>query len=168
MLNPALGHEMDRFFKRHLPKPQVKIALLAGLGAALAISLLALASDMSKVTILIAPFAATCALLFAAPTAPMSQPINVVGGHVLSAAIGIAVANFMPLSLFSGALAVGLAVAAMMALRITHPPAGATALSTAMISAWSFLLFPILIGSLALVAIASAYHRLVGNSYPLK
>ena len=159
---------MERFFKRHLPKPQPKFVLIAGLGAAIAIGILAIAGDLTKIGLLVAPFGASCVLLFAAPAAPFSQPINVVAGHFVSALIGLAVFIFVPFGLLTGALAVGLAVAAMMALRVTHPPAGATALVAGAAASWVFLIFPVLMGSLALVLIALAYHRFSGNIYPTK
>lgn len=159
---------MERFFKLHLPRPQLKSVFLAGFGAAIAIAILALAGDLTKTGLLMAPFGASCVLLFAAPAAPFSQPVNVVAGHFVSASIGLAIVMFGPSSLLTGALALGLAVAAMMALRISHPPAGATAFVAGAAGSWIFLFFPVLIGSIALVLIAAIYHRLNGNIYPAK
>lgn len=163
-----LGPEMRRFFKPHLPKQQLKTIVLAGLGAALAIAFLAFAADLAKTTMLVAPFGATCVLLFAAPGAPLSQPLNVVAGHFVAAAIGVATFSVLPIGILTGAVAVGIAVAAMVALRITHPPAGATALVAGAAGTWSFLLFPVLAGSLVLVLVATAYHRMTGHAYPVK
>jgi len=67
------------------------------------------------------------------------------------------------------ALGVGLAVAAMAAFRVTHPPAGADPI--VVISGnpdlW-FVVFPVLTGSLILVATAVVYHRFTGSEYPIK
>lgn len=78
-------------------------------------------------------FAATAVLVFAAPAAPLSQPRNVICGHLISAVIGVALkqslAETFPGSVpLAGALAVSLSVGAMAALGVTHPPGGATAL----------------------------------------
>ena len=43
------------------------------------------------VFLLIGSFAATAALVYGAPQAPLSQPRNVVGGHIIGAFIGVAV-----------------------------------------------------------------------------
>ena len=116
---------------------------------------------------LVAPFGATCVLLFATPASPVSQPINVVGGHVLSAAIGLALHFLFPASFVAEGLAVGLAVSAMMLTRLVHPPAGATALVAYLTAtSWWFILFPVAVGSVALVAIAAIYHRFTKATYP--
>lgn len=158
---------MRRFIHRHQPPVPTHTAVIAGLGGAIAIAALALVTDYLTLALLIAPFGASCVLLFAAPSAPLSQPANVVAGHVLSAAIGLGVFASMPAGVMASGLAVGLAVAAMLACRIVHPPAGATALVAATAKSVSFLLFPVLAGAVALVALATAYHRIVGNVYPL-
>jgi len=73
---------------------------------------------------------------------------------------------------WSMALGVGLAIAAMAALRITHPPAGADPLVVLMAGTgigFDFLLFPTLTGAVALVAVASVVHRIGPKTpYPLK
>jgi CBS-domain-containing membrane protein len=53
--------------------------------------------------------------------------------------------------------------------RVTHPPAGATALvSYAGAQSAAFLAFPVLSGAVALVLLGAAYHRLTGTTYPAK
>ena len=63
--------------------------LLAGLGASLCIGLLAGLSQLTDVKILIVPFGATMVIVFALPSSPLAQPRNVIGGHVLTAALGL-------------------------------------------------------------------------------
>ncbi len=135
-----------------------------------AIAFVAGLSQLSGSPWLMAPFGATCVLLFSVPTSPLSQPANVVGGHVVSTLIGFAVLSLLPVTWWSMALAVGLAIAAMAALRITHPPAGADPLVVlAAAPGIGFVLFPALIGSLALVTIATLYHRMPPRmAYPLR
>ncbi len=158
---------MRRFIFRHQPKAHPRVALLSGLGAALAVGGLAFLNDVVGLAMLMAPLGATCVLLFAAPSSPLSQPVNVVGGHVVARVIGVGLHFIMPHSFWIAGIAVGLAVATMVFLRLVHPPAGATAL-VAYVSAasWSFLLFPVALGSLALVAIATLYHRIMKTPYP--
>ena len=159
---------MQRFFFRHQPSPKLRIVIIAGLGAAISIGLLGLVTEMSSYAMLMAPFGASCVLKFAVPSSPLSQPANVVGGHVLSAAVGLALHFVLPGNFAIAGLAVGLAVAGMMLFRVVHPPAGATALvAYSVATSWTFLLFPVLVGSVLLVLIAGVFHKLNGTSYPL-
>src|SRR5262245_52132446 len=64
---------------------------LAGLAGFITIYLLAEVSSAMSVSLLIAPFGASCVLVFALPRSPLANPRNVIGGHVISAAIGLAV-----------------------------------------------------------------------------
>lgn len=158
---------MDRYFRRALPHPPARSVILAGLGAFLAIAALSLLTTHAELLLLIAPFGASCVLLFAVPASPLSQPANVVGGHLLSTAIAMALNALLPEAWWALPLAVGLAIAVMAALRLTHPPAGADPLVVfAADPGLSFLLFPVLTGAVALVAIAAVFHRLAGHEYP--
>jgi CBS-domain-containing membrane protein len=116
-----------------------------------------------------APFGASCVLLFSVANSPLSQPINVVGGHVLSTTLALALRVVLPNEWWAVALAVGLAVALMAALRVTHPPAGADPLVIfAADPGFGYLISPVLLGSLSLVLIAKLFHHATGTDYPLK
>lgn len=159
---------MEHFFYRHQAMPKTRIAVLAGLGAAVSIGLLGLLTEMSSTAMLMAPFGASCVLKFAVPASPLSQPANVVGGHFVAAAIGLLLHFILPGNFAVAGLAVGLAVMAMMLLRVVHPPAGATALvGYSLATSWTFLLFPVLTGSVLLVVIAGLFHKINGTVYPL-
>ncbi|MCG7601576.1 HPP family protein [Halomonas sp. McH1-25] len=103
-----------------------------------------------------APFGATCVLLFAAPAAPLAQPRNVIGGHLISALVGMVILHLFGTGLWQMAVGVGVAIALMQLLRAVHPPAGANPLVvlTAGVEDWSFLITPVLVGSVILVLIA--------------
>lgn len=159
---------MRRFTFRHLPHTKLSTAALGGIGATLAITGLLYLSDFTHLAWFAAPFGASSVLLFAAPTAIVSQPINVVGGHMVSCLIGLLCWQFFPGSHLVAGLAVGLSISAMMLLRVVNPPAGATAFVAYTSGAgWWFFLFPSLLGSVALVAFAALYHRMTGGTYPL-
>jgi CBS domain-containing membrane protein len=68
-------------------------------------------------------------LLSAVPHGPLSQPSALVGGHMVSAVIGVACASLDTPPFIASALAVALASGAMYDLRCIHPPGGATALT---------------------------------------
>lgn len=130
--------------------------------------LLGFINDYASLAFFMVPFGASCVLLFASPSTSLSQPINVIAGHGVSAIVGLSVHAVMPAGFCANACAIGLAVAMMMALRILHPPAGATALVAAYAKGWAFLAFPVLTGSIFLVAVAAIYHQLNGTTYPIR
>ncbi len=80
-------------------------------------------------TLLIGSFGASAVLVYAAIKSPLAQPRNLVGGHIISAIVGV-----LCWKLFGGtiwiasALAVSFAIASMLLTKTLHPPGGATAL----------------------------------------
>jgi CBS-domain-containing membrane protein len=94
--------------------------------------------------------------------------MNVVGGHVICALIGLAALHWLGASPWSLALAVGVSIAAMMATRTVHPPAGSNPVIVFLgHPGWSFILFPVLSGALLLVLIALIYNNTVRKTpYP--
>lgn len=160
---------MRHFLYRHQPAQPERTTLLAGLGGLLAISLVGLMSVLLHQPLLMAPFGATCVLLFSVPGSPLSQPANVIGGHLVSTAVGLALHMLLPGDWLAQALAVGLAISVMSALRVTHPPAGADPLLVfATAPGPDFLVLPVFAGACALVAVATLFHRASGTQYPLR
>ena len=142
--------------------------LLAGLGGFIAIGTLAFVSARLDVVLLLGSFGASCVLLFGYPDAPFAQPANVIGGHVISTLIGLALLHGCGVHPWSLGLAVGGAIMAMMATRTVHPPAGSNPIIVFLTApGWDFALFPTLFGALALVAAGWCYHRLRRQPYPL-
>lgn len=159
---------MRRYIARHQQPSTVRTAIIGGAGATLAVAAIGLTQDLAGLALIFAPLGATCVLVFGIPASPLSQPANVIFGHALAGLIGIGAHIAMPDNVWLAAAAVGAAVTAMAIFRITHPPAGATTLvSYASAQSAAFLAFPILTGAVALVLLASLYHRLTGTSYPL-
>ncbi|WP_246754853.1 MULTISPECIES: HPP family protein [Rhizobium] len=143
---------------------RMRPAIISGAGGFLAIYSLSQLSSTLGVLLLVAPFGASSVLVFALPQSPLAQPKNVIGGHLISAFIGIAVFALLGAQPLSFALAVGLAIAAMQATDTLHPPAGAdpiVVLATG--GSWSFLAVPILAGTVLIVAAAYCYHRFVSR-----
>ncbi len=77
--------------------------------------------------LLIPPLAASAALVHSAPALALAQPRSVIGGHLLCAAVGLAVHATFGGSLWSAAGAAGLALGTTMLARTPHSPACATA-----------------------------------------
>ncbi|CAE8633848.1 unnamed protein product, partial [Polarella glacialis] len=89
-------------------------------------------NDASLVMI-IGSFGATAVLVYGAPSVPLSQPRNVIGGHTVSAIVGVSVRMVISDMICQGgcywassALAVALAISAMQLTKTLHPPGGAT------------------------------------------
>ncbi len=159
---------MNTFFRRPLPQPKYSTALLAGLGGVIAIGLLTRMTQNIGAALLMAPFGASCVLLFSAPGAPLSQPINVLGGHFVAALVGLIFASLLPDTWWAVAVAVGVAITAMSLLRVTHPPAGANPIVVfASDPSWLFLLFPTVSGAALLIVVAVIYHRFTKLPYPV-
>lgn len=156
-----------------------KEKLISGLGGGIAILVVfALTREaelnLHSETVLIASFGASAVLLFAVPHGPMSQPWNVIGGHVISALIGVTMHQFVADMILASGLAAGLAITAMHYLRCLHPPGGASALIPILLGptadgyGLSLALFPIGTGALAMVVMAILWNLpFAWRRYPL-
>ncbi len=102
-------------------------------GAFLGISAVAWADRLllagTDALLLIGSMGASAVLVYGAPRSPLAQPRNLVGGHMLSALIGVACYRWLgAYPELAAALAVATAIALMQVTRTLHPPGGATAL----------------------------------------
>lgn len=138
------------------------------LGAVIAIGATGWLSYASAVPWLMAPFGASCVLAFGMPDSPLAQPRSIIGGHLVSTLIGLLVLNTLGNSWWAAALAVGLALATMQQTRTLHAPAGANPLVVLAATApVSFLVTPVLTGSIVIVAVAWCLNNLRHRgSYP--
>lgn len=83
----------------------------------------------SDLVLIIGSFGASAVLIYGAIRSPLAQPRNLIGGHVISALIGVATYQLFPDALWIAApVAVATAIAAMHATKTLHPPGGASAL----------------------------------------
>lgn len=115
------------------PAPGLQEIAWSWLGAFLGIAAVAIPHyrllDGSDFILVIGSFGASAVLLYGAPKSPLAQPRNLLGGHVLSALIGVFCFQvFHGETWLAAALAVATAIAVMHATRTLHPPGGATAL----------------------------------------
>ena len=77
---------------------------------------------------LIGSFGASSVLVFATIQSPLAQPRNLIGGHVISAFIGVTVYKFVPdIIWLTAPLAVALSIVVMQITKTLHPPGGAAA-----------------------------------------
>ncbi|WP_374529766.1 HPP family protein, partial [Novosphingobium sp.] len=103
-----------------------------GIGFAGVTSWLLLGDGSVGLPLLVAPLGASAVLVFAVPASPLAQPWSVIGGSLISGAIGLATGHFLGAPVLSASIAVGLAIAVMSMLRCLHPPGGACALLCAL------------------------------------
>jgi CBS-domain-containing membrane protein len=78
---------------------------------------------------IIGSFGASTVLIYGAIRSPLAQPRNLIGGHLISAIVGVTTYKVLPNQMWLAAgVAVATAIAVMHATRTLHPPGGATAL----------------------------------------
>ncbi|HEY0845181.1 MAG TPA: HPP family protein [Noviherbaspirillum sp.] len=147
------------------------IGALFGIFVTGLVSHLVLGPD-SATPLLIAPMGASAVLVFAMPSSPLAQPWPLIGGNVVSAAVGVACAQWIPDPALAGAVAVSGAVIAMFALRCLHPPGGAIALSaviggtTIQSLGFQFVLSPVALNSALLIGTALVFNNIARHRYP--
>lgn len=88
-----------------------------------------IAEHVSYNSFVVVSIAATSVLVFAVPHGALSQPWQVVGGHIFSAFIGVLCWQLLGENLvIAAAFSVSLSILVMSYFRCIHPPGGATAL----------------------------------------
>ncbi|MCP5142808.1 MAG: HPP family protein [Chromatiales bacterium] len=126
-------HSFQRFIGlEYLPVSHGErlIALFGGvLGIAAVMWLTPMFAPAGAAPLLVASMGASAVLVFGVPHVPLAQPWPLLGGHAISALVGITVGQWVADPMYAGPLAVGLAIGAMHYARCVHPPGGATALS---------------------------------------
>lgn len=123
---------------------------------------------------LIGSFGATCVLLYGAIQSPLAQPRNLIGGHIISAIIGVSIYKIFPdIIWITAPLAVSISIVVMQITKTLHPPGGATALiaviGTEKVKAlgYFYVLSPVLSGCLILLIIALIFNNITSNrKYP--
>jgi CBS domain-containing membrane protein len=114
--------------------------------------------------IMVTSMGASAVLLFAVPQGALSQPWSVIGGHLLSAFVGVSCQQLVPDQTWTPALAVGLAVGVMHYARCMHPPGGATALAAVIGGAeiykleYFYLVAPILVNVASIMLMALVFN----------
>jgi CBS-domain-containing membrane protein len=139
--------------------------LISGTGSILVILAV---TKMAAYPLLIGSFGASAVLLFGADDSQLAQPRNLVGGHLISAGVAVAIVSMGGTGAYAVALAVGIAIFLMCLTRTIHPPGGATALIGVQGHAGPFfILIPVLFGALLLLAVALFTNNVVHHrQYP--
>jgi CBS-domain-containing membrane protein len=152
--------------------------LWAGLGSALGIFMCGYLSakyfNPIGLTLFIGSFGASAVLVYAAIKSPLAQPRNLIGGHIISAAVGVTCYQlFGHFILIASCLAVSFAIMSMLATKTLHPPGGATALIAVIGGSgiyklgYLYVLIPAGLGAVVLLIIALIVNNLSENRrYP--
>ena len=103
------------------------------IGAFLGIASVALINyhlvEEQDLVMIIGSFGASAVLIYGAIKSPLAQPRNLLGGHVISAVIGVTAYEILhPHLWLAASVAVATAIAVMHATKTLHPPGGATSL----------------------------------------
>ena len=156
--------------------------LLGGIGAGVNIAILAYITFQSILSgsiyglWLAASFGSSVVVVFGYQENEFAQPKNVLLGHLLCAFIGILFVTLFKISqdrtifFLAIGIAVGIAVMLMMALKITHPPAGGNTIVVMLTQdSFQFLVFPVMVGEITIIIGGVIYNRLIlKKKYPLK
>ncbi len=146
--------------------------LWSWIGAFLGISAVALLDygllEDTDLVMIIGSFGVSAVLIYGAIKSPLAQPRNLIGGHVVSAVIGVFCYQLLHDTIWlAAAVAVATAIAAMHATRTLHPPGGATALIAVIGSqrihdlGYLYVIAPVALGATIMLVIA-----LVVNNIP--
>ena len=121
-----------RAFRMGVGRDKVGEVFWASVGAGLGIGIAALLSarffEPRDALLILGSFGASAVLIYGVILSPLAQPRNLIGEHVISAVIGVAVFQILGDNFVSAGLAVALAIVAMTLTDTIHPPGGATAL----------------------------------------
>jgi len=125
-------------------------------------------------TFIIGSFGASAVLVYGAIESPLAQPRNLIGGHVLSAIVGVSCYQLAGSHMWLAAAgAVATAIALMHATKTLHPPGGATALIAVIGSekihalGYLYALIPAGLGATIMLAVALIVNNIPHNrKYP--
>ena len=123
---------------------------------------------------LIGSFGASSVLIYGIINSPFSQPRNLIGGHLISALVGVTVHKLIPQELWLAcATSVSLSIVLMQMTKTLHPPGGATALIANIGSekitnlGYLYVLSPVLTGVIILLVVALVFNNITEHrEYP--
>jgi CBS-domain-containing membrane protein len=160
------------------PRVRVSEVVWSWVGSFLGITLIAYLGtcfcDGTDRVLLIGSFGASAVLVYGAVKSPLAQPPNLIGGHVLSALIGVTAYKLFPSQVWIAApLAVASSIALMHLTKTLHPPGGATALIAVMGGekihnlGYLYVLMPVGAGVAIILAVALLINNIPRNRrYP--
>jgi CBS-domain-containing membrane protein len=145
-----------------------KYAFWSLLSGTVSIWIIQWVTELTGYPLLIGSFGATSVLLFGAPESPLTQPRNLIGGHLISAFIAVVLVAIFGSNFYIIGMSVGLSIFFMYITKTLHPPGGATALIGVMGNCTPmFILVPVMIGVVILLIISLITNNFVNHrQYP--
>jgi len=130
--------------------------------------------DQTGLMLIIGSFGASAVLIYGAIRSPLAQPRNLLGGHILSAIIGVTTFKLLGgQPWLAAAIAVSTSIAVMHLTGTLHPPGGATALIAVIGGAsvhnlgYLYVLMPTALGAIVMLIIALIINNIPKNRrYP--
>ncbi|MCE7000790.1 HPP family protein [Saccharothrix sp. S26] len=152
----------NRWASKAPARPNTSVIIRATAITVVMLLLLVAIGEVTRSVLFTAPLAATAMLLVAMHATPPAQPRNVVLGHLVSVVIGLLMVAAFGHHLWVAAVAAGLAVGGMLALRAAHAPAAATAaVVVVQVIAPLTAVLVFLIGSVLLIAVGWVVGKLI-------
>ncbi len=145
--------------------------LALGLFASIIIGILSyLSFETSTGFWLMFSFGSTCLIVLVLHDSDFAQPANIFFGHLLGIGVGIIFNEIFGISYITLGLSVGITVTFMMYFRVIHPPAAANPLIALFADvSFSYVLFPVIIGSLMIIILSVIINRyLLKRNYPVR
>lgn len=149
-------------------RPAPRALAVATATSVVALVVLVAVGKLIGETVLVPPLAASMALIAGGSALPLAQPRNVIGGQLVSALVGFLVLAIAGAGIWQAGVAGGLALGAMLVLRMSHSPAAATAVIVALSSPEIVrFLALLLLATVILVAVGAVSARANGTKYPV-
>jgi CBS domain-containing membrane protein len=152
--------------------------LYSGLAALIGIALVAWISQVTTgnqgLIFMAASMGSAAVLLFAIPHSPMAQPWPLIGGHVVSALVGVSSYQWLGADPLAASVSVAIAIVAMFFLRCMNPPGGAAALGAVLGGpeihnlGYYYVLMPVLMNVIVILLAGLVINNIIpGRRYPL-
>lgn len=130
--------------------------------------------DEKGLILVIGSFGASAVLIYGAVRSPLAQPRNLLGGHIISAIIGVTAFQWLGgQPWLAAALAVSVSIAVMHLTKTLHPPGGATALIAVLGGegihelGYLYVLMPVTLGAIVMLLVAIIVNNIPKNRrYP--
>ncbi len=130
--------------------------------------------EQTDLVMIIGSFGASAVLIYGAIKSPLAQPRNLLGGHIISAIIGVTAYKIIGTPMWlTASVAVATAIAAMHVTKTLHPPGGATALIAVIGSqkihdlGYLYVIVPTGIGAIIMLIVALLINNIPkSRNYP--
>lgn len=168
-----LRENSDRWKFPHKLQPGLLRSLFAAIFAGSSITAIALLTRLFSpdgAPAVIASMGAAAVIVFQFPESPAARPWSILGGHLLSATIGVVVSLLVDDRTVAAGLAVCLSLGAMQVCRCMHPPGGGTAMVAVLGGApvqdagFLFVVIPTAVNAAILTGLAVIYRMMLAKT----